>query len=127
MKQKQKQHSTEDIIRILRQADWIKPIVLLLTVIVMQKINSLSLGYVLFRITNDIEKLPYPLASVQAGGATALAESSGAREGWRWVSGPLARRALSHSSTFSCQTIRGGSALFLALSGRQSTPTLVRA
>ena len=65
-------------------ADWIKPIVLLLTVIVMQKINSLSLGYVLFRITNDIEKLPYPLASVQAGGATALADSSGAREGWRW-------------------------------------------
>ena len=50
----------------------------------MQKINSLSLGYVLFRITNDIEKLPYPLASVQAGGATALAESSEAREGWRW-------------------------------------------
>ena len=43
-------------------ADWIKPIVLLLTVIVMQKINSLSLGYVLFRITNDIERLPYPLA-----------------------------------------------------------------
>ena len=56
--------------------DWIKPIVLLLAVIVMQKINSLSLGYVLFRITNDIEKLPYPLASVQAGGATALAENA---------------------------------------------------
>ena len=64
--------------------DWIKPIALLLTVIVMMKINSLSLGYVLFRITNDIEKLPYPLATVQAGGATALAESSGQREGWRW-------------------------------------------
>ena len=64
--------------------DWIKPIVLLLTVIVMQKINSLSLGYVLFRITNDIERLPYPMAPVQAGGAIALAENSGQREGWRW-------------------------------------------
>jgi len=63
---------------------WIKPIVLLLVVTVMSKINSLSLGYVLFRITNDIERLPYPLAAVQAGGATALAESSGTREGWRW-------------------------------------------
>ncbi|NKB66519.1 MAG: peptide transporter [Candidatus Latescibacteria bacterium] len=63
---------------------WIKPITLLLSVIVLSKINSLSLGYVLFRITNDIEKLPYPLAGVQAGGATALAESSGQREGWRW-------------------------------------------
>ena len=63
---------------------WIKPIALLLSVIVLSKINSLSLGYVLFRVTNDIEKLPYPLAGVQAGGATALAESSGQREGWRW-------------------------------------------
>ena len=50
----------------------------------MQKVNSLSLGYVLFRITNDIERLPYPLAAVQAGGATALAESSGPSQGWRW-------------------------------------------
>ena len=64
--------------------DWLKPIALLLTVIVMQKVNSLSLGYVLFRITNDIERLPYPLAAVQAGGATALAESSGPSQGWRW-------------------------------------------
>ncbi len=63
---------------------WFKPIVLLLVVIVMQKINSLSLGYVLFRVTNDIERLPYPMASVHAGGATALAESSQQREGWRW-------------------------------------------
>ena len=63
---------------------WIKPIILLLVVTIMSKINSLSLGYVLFRITNDIERLPYPLAAVQAGGATALAESSGTREGWRW-------------------------------------------
>jgi hypothetical protein len=65
-------------------AAWIKPIALLLVVIVMQRINGLSLGYVLFRVTNDIERLPYPLASVQAGGATALAESSQQREGWRW-------------------------------------------
>lgn len=65
-------------------AAWVKPIALLLVVIVMQRINALSLGYVLFRITNDIEKLPYPLASVQAGGATALAETSQQREGWRW-------------------------------------------
>ncbi|MFP6592055.1 MAG: peptide transporter [Candidatus Latescibacterota bacterium] len=64
--------------------DWIKPVVLLLCVVVMQKINGLSLGYVLFRITNDIEHLPYPMAAVQAGGATALSESSQQREGWRW-------------------------------------------
>ncbi|MBI2506245.1 MAG: peptide transporter [Candidatus Latescibacteria bacterium] len=65
-------------------AAWIKPIGLLLLVIVLGKINSLSLGYVMFRVTNDIERLPFPMAQVQAGGATALAESSQAREGWRW-------------------------------------------
>ena len=65
-------------------AAWVTPTALLLMVVVMQRINALSLGYVLFRITNDIERLPYPLAAVQAGGATALAESSQQREGWRW-------------------------------------------
>ena len=47
-------------------------------------LNSLSVGYVVFRITNDIERLPFPLASVQAGGATALAENSSGMETWRW-------------------------------------------
>ena len=63
---------------------WIKPIALLLVVIVLQRINALSLGYVLFRITHDIERLPFPMAYVQAGGATALAETSSKQEGWRW-------------------------------------------
>ena len=52
--------------------------------IALQRVNALSLGYVLFRITHDIEKLPFPMAAVQAGGATALAETSSKKEGWRW-------------------------------------------
>jgi len=64
--------------------DYVKPIVVLATAMVLSRINSLSLGYVLFRVTNDIEKLPYPMAPVYAGGATALAESSAKQEGWRW-------------------------------------------
>ena len=52
--------------------------------VVLQRINALSLGYALFRITHDIERLPYPMAYVQAGGATALAETSSQKEGWRW-------------------------------------------
>jgi hypothetical protein len=65
-------------------AAWLKPIGLLLAVVILQRINALSLGYVLFRITHDIEKLPFPMAYVQAGGATALAETSSKQEGWRW-------------------------------------------
>ncbi len=65
-------------------AAWIKPIFILLVAVVLQRINALSLGYALFRITHDIERLPYPMAYVQAGGATALAETSSQKEGWRW-------------------------------------------
>jgi len=70
--------------RTFLHAAWIKPIGLLLLVIIFQRINALSLGYVLFRITHDIERLPFPMAYVQAGGATALAETSSKQEGWRW-------------------------------------------
>ena len=67
----------------LHQA-WIEPVTILLLAVVLQRINALSLGYVLFRITHDIERLPFPMAYVQAGGATALAETSSKQEGWRW-------------------------------------------
>jgi len=63
---------------------WVKPITVLVIVMVLLRVNSLSLGYVLFRITSDLERLPFPMAYVQAWGATALAETSGRREGWRW-------------------------------------------
>ncbi|MCK5119949.1 MAG: peptide transporter, partial [Candidatus Latescibacteria bacterium] len=64
--------------------DWLVPIAVLVGYIGLFQINSLSLGYVLFRVTSDIERLQFPMAPVQAGGATALAETSGKKEGWRW-------------------------------------------
>ncbi|MFH1009378.1 MAG: peptide transporter [Candidatus Latescibacterota bacterium] len=64
--------------------DWLVPIGVLVAYIGLFQINSLSLGYVLFRVTSDIERLEFPMAPVQAGGATALAETSGKKEGWRW-------------------------------------------
>lgn len=63
---------------------WIKPIGLSLIVAVLGMVSSLSLGYVLFRLTADVERLPFPLAPVQAAGATALADSSSGLETWRW-------------------------------------------
>ncbi|MBM4035493.1 MAG: peptide transporter [Planctomycetes bacterium] len=63
---------------------WLKPLLLALATYLIYNVNRLSLGYVLFRWTSDMERLPFPLAPVHAGAATALAETSSKREGWRW-------------------------------------------
>lgn len=64
--------------------EWVLPIVVLITHQILFLVNQISLGYVFFRVTSDIEKLPFPMAPVTAGGATALAETSAKQEGWRW-------------------------------------------
>jgi len=63
---------------------WGTPLLLAMATYLMGTLQRLSLGYVLFRATSDVERLPFPLAPVQAGAATALAETSGHQEGWRW-------------------------------------------
>lgn len=70
--------------RTFLDALWVKPVLLALVIAVLGMVNSLSLGYVLFRVTADVERLPFPMAPVQASGATALADSSAGRETWRW-------------------------------------------
>lgn len=72
------------ITRTLFSMEWMEPILLAVLVSILGLVNALSLGYVLFRITADTERLPFPLAPVQAAGATALAESSAGEETWRW-------------------------------------------
>ena len=72
------------ITRTLFSMEWLEPILLAILVSILGLVNALSLGYVLFRITADTERLPFPLAPVQAAGATALAESSSGEETWRW-------------------------------------------
>lgn len=65
-------------------SDWLPAIGLLIFGQICMRMCSWGLGYVLFRITSDVEKLPFPLAPIAAEGATALAESSSQKEGWRW-------------------------------------------
>lgn len=65
-------------------ADWLPAIGLLLFHASFGRMKAWGLGYVLFRITSDVERLPFPLAPIAAEGATALAESSSQKEGWRW-------------------------------------------
>lgn len=63
---------------------WAVPILLLIVHNVLFRINKFTLGYSLFRVTSDKEKLPFPMAPVASEGATALAEVSGQKETWRW-------------------------------------------
>ncbi len=63
---------------------WFIPICLLLLNEILGRFNSLSAGYFLFRVTSDIERLPFPMAPVAASGATALAEAASKEESWRW-------------------------------------------
>src|SRR6185295_4179443 len=48
------------------------------------RIDQFGLGYVMYRLTSDVEKLPFPMAPVGAQGVTALADASGGQETWRW-------------------------------------------
>lgn len=64
--------------------EWAVPVALLILHVFLSYALMLSLGYSLYRLTNDIERLEFPLAPVNAGGATALAEASGNKETWRW-------------------------------------------
>ncbi len=63
---------------------WFIPILLLVIGQVLGRLNWMSAGYLLFRVTSDIEKLPFPMAPVAASGATALAEAASKEESWRW-------------------------------------------
>ncbi len=69
-------------LRSLLHRDWWPYLALMGTLVLWQRLNFFSLGYALFRLTSDIERLPFPLAPIQAKGVTALAESE--EESWRW-------------------------------------------
>ena len=63
---------------------WYVPIGLMALGMFLQRVDHFGLGYVMYRITSDVEKLPFPLAPVQAQGVTALTDASEGQETWRW-------------------------------------------
>lgn len=65
--------------RNLLHIDFAVPIALVAFVMFIGLIKKYTLGYFLFRITSDVEKLAFPLAPIAAQGAMALAEEQ--REG----------------------------------------------
>lgn len=65
--------------------DWLIPILLLIGTQIIQRVDQFGLGYALYRITSDVEKLPFPMAPVAALGTMALAESTeDKKKSWKW-------------------------------------------
>ena len=65
--------------------DWLWPIVLLVAGTIVGRISWFTSGYLLFRLTSDKERLPFPTAPMAALSAMALAEESGGEEEtWKW-------------------------------------------
>ncbi len=63
---------------------WLMPILLMIFNIFMDRLDNFGLGYIMFRLTSDVERLPFPMAPVGAMGMTALADASSQKESWRW-------------------------------------------
>jgi len=63
---------------------WIVPVGLLILGQFLARVDNFCLGYVMYRVTSDVEKLPFPLAPVGAQGVTALADASKGDDTWRW-------------------------------------------
>lgn len=65
--------------------DWLVPILLIAGFELISAVDHFGLGYALYRLTSDVEKLPFPMAPVGALGNMALAESTSRKEtGWKW-------------------------------------------
>lgn len=70
--------------------DWLPVIGLVIFSTFFGQLSNIVLGYGLFRLTSDIEKLPFPMAPIGAQGILALAEDIDEKAGpnqersWRW-------------------------------------------
>lgn len=63
---------------------WIGPILLVSFGVLTTNLNQFGLGYIFYRLTSDVERLPFPMAPVGASGITALVEEKGSVHKWRW-------------------------------------------
>ena len=70
--------------------DWLPPIAMMFIGSFVGQLSHLVLGYGLFRIASDMEKLPFPMAPVGAQGIMAMAEDIESKnnkndeDSWRW-------------------------------------------
>ncbi|MBC2602539.1 OPT family oligopeptide transporter [Puniceicoccus vermicola] len=66
--------------RNLLHSDWMIPIGLVAFIMIISVVKKYTIGYFFYRLTSDIEKLPFPLAPIQAQGAMAMAEEDSGKK-----------------------------------------------
>lgn len=71
--------------RTFLHSDWAVPIGFLVFMTVIGFIKQFTLGYALFRLSSDVEKLPFPMAPIGAQGVMALCEGEKGERTWRWT------------------------------------------
>ncbi len=77
-------------LRTFFHVDWLPAIGLVIFGTFFGQLASMVLGYGLFRVASDVEKLPFPMAPIGAQGIMALAEDAdektvaNAEDKWRW-------------------------------------------
>jgi hypothetical protein len=69
--------------RTLMTTAWLPVIGITIFSMVVSRIDNYGLGYVLYRLASDVEKLPFPFAPMRAAGIVALAEGRDDKEKWR--------------------------------------------
>jgi hypothetical protein len=75
--------------RSFMMVEWLPAVALVAMGTIISRLNTAILGYGLFRVASDVERLPFPMATIGASGLMALAEQSqeekASEEGsWRW-------------------------------------------
>ncbi|MCK5803313.1 MAG: peptide transporter [Lentisphaeria bacterium] len=65
--------------------DWIMPFLIFgIATWVLGFIKRWTLGYGLFRLTSDFERLPFPFAPISAQGSMAIADAGDKKNAWKW-------------------------------------------
>jgi hypothetical protein len=77
---------------------WIAPVCFISLALIIHYIDNFGLGYFFYRLTSDVEELPFPMAPVAASGITALTESEVSKDPWRWRHDRHRLRAYLHST-----------------------------
>jgi len=82
--------STSYAMRSFLHPDWLPVLGMIAFTHIVGSLSYMILGYGLFRMASDVERLPFPMAPVHAQGVLALAEDAGERDNagsgasWRW-------------------------------------------
>jgi hypothetical protein len=75
--------SIQEAGRTLFSMAWLPIIAITIFSVIVSRIDNYGLGYVLYRLASDVEKLPFPFAPMNAAGIVALSEGNDDKEKWR--------------------------------------------